>query len=57
MPLDIIKQEMYTGSINILLSLPPCALYLATQHFSLQKIGCKHIPSYLAFPIVMDGHC
>ena len=58
MTLDIIQQEIYTGSINIrathviLLSLSPSAPYLATMHLSLHRIGCKHIPSYFAFPII-----
>ena len=57
MLLDIIQQEIYTGSINtgpthvILLSLSPSAPYLATWHLSLQGIGCKHIPSSFAFPV------
>ena len=57
MTLDIILQEIYTGSINIrvhhviFLSLSPPVPYLATLHLSLHRIGCKHIPSYFAFPI------
>ena len=57
MPLDIIQQEIYTGSINIRahscdspLSLFPSAPYRATPHLSVHRIGCKHIPSYFAFP-------
>ena len=60
MPLDIIQQEIYTGSINIrahscdcALSLSPSAPYLATPHYSLHRIGSNHIPSYFAFPIVV----
>ena len=57
MPLDIIQQEIYTGSITlgpthvILLSLSPSVPYLATPHLCLNKIGCKHISCYFAFPI------
>ena len=53
MPLDIIQQEIYTDSINILLSLSPSAPYLATSNLSLHRIGCKHIPSCFAFTIVL----
>ena len=35
----------------ILFSPSPPAPYLATPHLSLHRIGCKHIPSYFAFPI------
>ena len=55
MPLDIIQQEMYTGSINthvILFSISPSAPYVATPHLCLHRIGCKRIPSYFAFPIM-----
>ena len=58
MPLDIIQQDIYTGSINIRLthvihlSLSLSTSYLTTPHFSLHRIGCKHIPSYFAFPKV-----
>ena len=38
----------------IFFSLSLSAPYLATPHWSLQRIGCKHIPSYFAFPIT-DG--
>ena len=54
MSLDIIQQEIYTGSVNIRAhscDSPLCAPYLATPHFSLHRIGCKNIPSYFAFPI------
>ena len=58
MPLNIIQQEIYTGSINIkahsmwFSSLSPSAPHLTTPHLTLHRIGCKHIPSYFAFPIV-----
>ena len=62
MPLDIIRQEIYTGSINIgahscdsPLDFSVCP-YLATPYLSLHWIGCKHIPSYFAFPIVVDWY-
>ena len=51
MPLDIIQQEIYTGSV-ILLSISTSVPYLATPHLSLHIIGCNHIPSYFAFPII-----
>ena len=60
MPLDIIQQEIYTGSINfrahscdcpLSLSLSLSAPYLATPHLSLHSIGSKHIPSYFALGI------
>ena len=60
MLLAIIQQEIYTGSIAIRThscdsSLSPSAPYLATPHLSLLRIGCKHIPSYFAFPITAAG--
>ena len=56
MQLDITQQEIYTGSINIgsthvTLSVSPSTPYLATSHFSWQRVGCKHIPSYFALSI------
>ena len=58
MPLDIMQQEIFTGSKNIRAHscnspLSPPAPYLETPYLSLRKIGCKHISSYFAFPIVI----
>ena len=60
MALDIIQQESYSGSINIRVHscdspfFSPSAPHMATPHLSLHRIGCKHIPSYFAFPIVVN---
>ena len=57
MPLNMIQQEIYTGSINFrahschVLSLSLSATYLATPHLSLHRIGSKHITSYFALGI------
>ena len=51
MSLEIIQQELGPTHV-ILLSLSPSAAYLATPHICLQRIGCKHMPSYFACPIV-----
>ena len=57
MPLDIIQHYIFTGSINIRAHSCDYTIFhrLATPHLSLHWIGCKHIPSYVAFPVIKNS--
>ena len=55
MPLDIIQQEIYTGSINIKAHSCDSPLSFSVWHLALHRIGCKHIYLTPSFPYFLPS--